>query len=722
MTESYNNLIETIKKYNPVFNEELVKKAFDMAVSSHDGQMRKSGEPFVMHPLAVATILAEMELDVPSIVAGLLHDTIEDTDVSHEDIKSIFGEEIVTLVEGVTKLGKIPYSTMEEQQVENLRKMFLAMAKDIRVILIKLADRLHNLRTLGSLPEAKRRHKAWETLEVYAPLANRLGIFKIKTEMEDLSLLHLDPVGYGEIVNHIEKLKSQRKEYISEILETVKTRISEISIKAYITGRTKNIYSTYKKMYAQNKSIDEIYDLYAIRIIVDSVSDCYAVLGMVHDLYKPIPGRFKDYIAMPKPNMYQSLHTTMLGSLGIPFEIQIRTWDMHQTAEFGIAAHWKYKEGKSGVTDLDSKLSWLRQLLEIQKDTTDADEFMKNIKIDLFNDEVFVFSPKGDVINLPAGSNLIDFAFAIHSEVGNHMLGAKVNGKIVPIEYCLKNGDIAEIITSSSVYGPSFDWLKLAKTSQARNKINQWFKKENRADNIARGKELIEYELKKLNSTYSAIMKPDFINSLLKRFSLKNFDDLLSGIGYGGIPLSKILPRLKEEIKLSEKAEENDVSGVIISPAKKHEGSGVVVEGIDNCLVRLSHCCNPVPGDRIIGYITRGRGVSVHRADCKNMDFVLSSPEEKERLIPVSWKAGGFETYFADILVTTRNRDGILGDIVGVYSELKISIREMNAKITKNGNSSIYISMAIHSVAQIDNVIGRLQKIKDVFDVVRYHK
>lgn len=722
MNELYNKLIEKIKSYNKTCDFSLIKTAYDTAVLAHSGQNRKSGEPYVCHPLSVAIILAEMELDCDSIVAAILHDTIEDTKFGHEEIKNIFGEQIVSLVEGVTKLGKIPYSTKEEQQVENLRKMFLAMAKDIRVILIKLADRLHNIRTLASLSDEKRRAKAWETLEVYAPLAHRLGIFKIKTELEDLSLKYLDPIGYNDIKSHIEKLNDERKEYIKSITETVENKLSEMGIKFVISGRTKNIYSTYKKMYAQNKSIEEIYDLFAIRVIVDSVADCYAVLGMVHELFKPIPGRFKDYIAMPKPNAYQSLHSTMIGTLGTPFEIQIRTWEMHRTAEFGIAAHWKYKEGKSGLTDLDNKLSWVRQLIEIQKETTDAQEFMKSIKIDLFADEVFVFTPKGDVINLPAGSNPIDFAFAIHSAVGNKMMGAKVNGKIVPIDHTLLNGDIVEVLTSSSVHGPSFDWLKIAKTSQARNKINQWFKKEKREENIIKGKETIEKELKKYSVPYNQVFTPEFIESIVKRFSMTSFEDVLSAIGYGAISISKITPKIKDEINKLQKTDEKIPIIKEYTPKNKKGNNGIIVEGIENCLVRLSKCCNPVPGDKIIGYITRGRGVSVHRKDCQNISFLESIKDEATRIIKVYWANMQNASYTADIQIVSQDRNGLLSEITMVFSEYKIPLRAVNAKTTKDNIAIVQISLEVLSTQQLENLTKRLLRISGVYKITRVNQ
>ena len=549
MDEAYKSLVKKIEKYNPQCDWDMLSKAYQVSKEAHGEQKRKSGEPFIFHPLGVAEILADLELDCETIIACLLHDVLEDTSYGYDKIKNLFGEQVALLVDGVTKLGKIPYTTKEEQQVENLRKMFLAMAKDIRVILIKLADRLHNMRTLTSVSEEKQRDKAKETFDVYAPLAHRLGIFKIKWELEDLSLRFLDPIAYYEIVESINQKKQEREEYINTIMNTVKEKLKEIDIPAHFEGRAKHFYSIYRKMFAQNKGIDEIYDLFAMRVIVNTVKDCYGVLGMVHELYKPIPGRFKDYIAMPKPNMYQSLHSTVIGPGGTPFEIQIRTWDMHRVAEYGIAAHWKYKEGKSGEDGLDAKLSWVRQLLEIQRDLIDAEEFMKTLKIDLFADEVFVFTPKGDVVNLPAGSTPIDFAYSIHSAVGNKMMGAKVNGKMVPIDSILENGNIVEILTSSSVHGPSRDWLKIAKTSSARNKINQWFRKEKREDNIARGKDLIDKELKKTALSYNDLFKDVWISRMLRKYGFHSLDDLYASIGYGGITAFKVVGRLYDEYK-----------------------------------------------------------------------------------------------------------------------------------------------------------------------------
>ncbi|NLY43168.1 MAG: bifunctional (p)ppGpp synthetase/guanosine-3',5'-bis(diphosphate) 3'-pyrophosphohydrolase [Clostridiaceae bacterium] len=722
MDKSYEELVEKVKKYNPQCDFELLNKAYLFAKEAHKVQHRVSGEPYIIHPLEVAHILADLELDCESLVAGILHDVVEDTPCNFEEIKNQFGEQIALLVDGVTKLGKIPYTTKEEEQVENLRKMFLAMAKDIRVILIKLADRLHNMRTIRSMPEDKQRQKARETLEVYAPLAHRLGITKIKWELEDLSLRCLDPIAYYEIVESIAQKRQERDAYIKIIIDSIKARLDELGIQGYVDGRAKHFYSIYRKMFAQGKSIEEIYDLFAVRVIVNSVKDCYGVLGMVHEMYKPIPGRFKDYIAMPKPNMYQSLHSTLIGPSGTPFEIQIRTWDMHRIAEYGIAAHWKYKEGKSGVSDLDSKLAWVRQLLEIQRDLTDAEEFMQTLKIDLFADEVFVFTPKGDVINLPAGSTPIDFAYAIHSAIGNSMIGAKVNGKIVPIEYNLKNGDIVEILTSSTSHGPSRDWLKIAKTSQARNKINQWFKKNKREENIARGKELVEKELKKLGLTHSQLFRNEWVEIVLKKYGFNSLDDIYANIGYGAMHPSKIVLRLRDEYKKTVKPEVPEIAPEETKPVpsedkkRKQKSNGVIVKGIDNCLVRLSRCCNPVPGDEIIGYITRGRGVSVHRKDCSNVKL---TGEESSRLIEVSWEKSQSVSYLSDVQVLANDRGGLLVEVTNCIADSKIPLKGINARTSKDKIAVINLTLEIQGTEQLDKIIKKLRKLDGVFEVNR---
>ncbi len=723
MDHALDTLLSKIKSQNPNSDLDPVKKAFELAKVKHEGQFRVSGEPFIMHPLAVANILADMGLDTHSVTAALLHDVVEDTDTSEEDIVREFGDTVALLVSGVTKLGKIPYTSNEEQQIENLRKMFLAMAKDVRVIVIKLADRLHNLRTLGSMPEEKQRSKARETLEVFAPLAHRLGMAKIKMELEDLSLKYIDPIGYYEIVDKISQKQSEREEYIADIISLLQSKLERLDIESHVEGRAKHFYSIYRKMFIQNKTIDEIYDLFAVRVIVNTDADCYAVLGMVHELFKPIPGRFKDYIAMPKPNMYQSLHSTVIGPNGVPFEIQIRTWAMHHTAENGIAAHWKYKEGKVGKSDIDSKLEWIKQLLDIQKDLTNAEDFMQTLKIDMFSDEVFVFTPKGDVVSLPAGATPIDFAYAIHSAVGNKMQGAKVNGKIVTLDYNLQNGDIVEIHTSNSVHGPNLDWLKIAKTSQARNKINQWLKKENRTENIAKGKEVFERELKKALIPLSYMNNEEFFNKLLSKYGLCQIDDVYATLGYGGSNATRLLAKYKELCKL-DMASKVDIKEIapeqlITKTSTKASNSGVVVEGIDNCLVRISHCCNPVPGDKIIGYVTRGRGVAIHRRDCINITNANFSAEEQMRFIKVYWADEVESDFQAMLCITATDRNSLLVDIATITAELKIPLKGLNARTTKNNLAIMEISVEVKNTEHLDTAIKKLKNVSGVISVVR---
>lgn len=720
--ESYSEIKERILKYQPGADFTLLDKAYSLASSMHKTQKRESGEPYIVHPLAVAGILAEMELDTEAIAAGLLHDVIEDTPVTFDDIKREFGEDIALLVEGVTKLDKIQFHDKAEQQIESLRKMFLAMAKDIRVILIKLADRLHNMRTLKNMPPHKRLIKARETLEVYAPLAHRLGISKIKWELEDLSLRHLDSVAYYEIVESINKKKNERDAYIDAIKETLAQRLTELNIHYKLEGRAKSFYSIFKKMYTQNKSIDEIYDLFAVRIIVDSVSDCYTVLGMVHELYVPIPGRFKDYIAMPKPNMYQSLHTTVMGPEGSPCEIQIRTFEMHRTAEHGIAAHWKYKEGHTSAASdsSDAKFAWIRQLLDIQQDLTDEEEFMRTLKIDLFTDEVFAFTPRGDVINLPQGSTPIDFAFAIHSAVGCKMMGAKVNSKIVPLDYQLVTGDIVEILTSSSVHGPSRDWLKICKTNQARSKINAWLKKEMRDENIIKGKESVERELKRQGFTMSQLFQKECMEQCLRRYSFSNTDDMFAAIGYGSITALKIVTRLKEYSR--EAAKEEEIKTTLAPLKRTAGGSSITVHGIDNCLVRISKCCMPIPGDEIVGYITKGRGVSVHRTDCVNVRPEAIAEDDKGRLISCYWTENQKGTYLSDIQIESTDRHGLLADITNAITDDKISITALNSRALKNKMAMINLTVEIGSADQLNSIIKRLYTIPGVFNIIRLHQ
>jgi guanosine-3',5'-bis(diphosphate) 3'-pyrophosphohydrolase len=726
MDNRFTKLVAKIKKYNPGIDEPLLEKAFDYAKKAHEGQFRESGEPYITHPVEVANILADMELDAITIIAGLLHDTVEDTNCTIDDIRGKFGESVASLVDGVTKLDRLPYSTKEEQQAENLRKMFIAMAKDIRVILIKLADRLHNMNTLNYLPKDRQEEKARETLEIYAPLAHRLGIFRIKWELEDISFRNLHSNEYYDLVEKIAKRRKEREAYINRIRDEIMAKTAELGIEAQIEGRPKHFYSIYKKMQEQNKTLDQIYDLFAVRVIVSSVKDCYAVLGLVHELYKPLPGRFKDYIAMPKPNMYQSLHTTLIGHEGHPFEVQIRTWDMHKVAEYGIAAHWKYKEGITGKSELDKKLAWLRQMMEWQKEAGDADEFVETVKIDLFADEVFVFTPKGDVVNLPAGSIPVDFAYAIHSAIGNKMMGARVNGEIVKLNYTLKNGDIVEIITSASVQGPSRDWLKIVKSSQARNKIKQWFKRENREENVQRGKEYIDRELKKQGFSYAQLFRSEWIDLMLKKYNFNTLDDMFSAVGYGGISASKIITRLREEYRKTLKPDElAKLEEELRTKQEKDKEkrkktppeNGVIVKGIHNCLVRLSRCCNPVPGDDIIGYITRGRGVSVHRSDCPN---ISNSREEGERLIEVKWYTAVNLAYMANITVLANDRVALLMDVTNAIGELNIPLKAMNARTTRDQVAIINLTLEIIDTEQLDKIIKKLKKLDSVFEVTRY--
>jgi len=712
-------LSKKIQRYSPKSKIEMVQRAYDFACEAHSGQHRISGELFIFHPLEVAKILADLELDIITICAGLLHDVVEDTDYTLGDIEENFGEEVALLVDGVTKLSKLEYKTKEEQQAENLRKMFLAMAKDIRVILIKLADRLHNMRTLRYLSSEKRIEKAEETLEIFAPLAHRLGISKIQWELEDLALLYLEPKIYKKLSTLISKRKDEREEEINLAVKTLKVKLENFGLDIEIQGRSKHFYSIYKKMKEQNKSFDQIYDLTAIRIIVKTIRDCYAVLGTVHTLWKPIPGLFKDYVAMPKPNMYQSLHTTVIGPEGEPLEIQIRTWDMHRTAEYGIAAHWKYKEGVKADEDFEKKLSWLRELLEWQRDLKDAREFMETIKIDLFTDEVFVFTPKGDVIDLPAGSVPIDFAYKIHTDVGHNCSGAKVNGRIVQLNYKLKNGDIVEILTTSHINGPSRDWLNIVKSSRARNKIRQWFKKEAREDNILKGREMLEREIKRARYPHKSVLKQEYLEVVTKRLSVRDTDDLFASIGYGGVTVNQVLQRLLEEYRKNDKSitiKGKPEQRKRYEKKKRPVEKGVKVKGVDNLLIRFSKCCNPVPDDEIIGYITRGRGISIHRKDCPNVAQHLN---EKERLIEVEWDKSESASYSVEIQVAASDRGGLLSDVINTINELKIVILAVNARTNKNNIALIDMTLQIKNKEHLQTTIQRLKRVEDVISVNR---
>ena len=719
--ELIKKIISMVKDYAPNANTDMIDVAYRVAKSAHKGQKRNSGEPYITHPTQMAYIAAELNLDATAICAALLHDVIEDTPFTYNDIKTLFGENVAEIVDGVTKLRKIKYNTHEEQQVENLRKMLLAMSKDIRVILIKLIDRLHNMRTLKYMPPKKQLIIAKETLDVYAPLAHRLGISKIKIELEDLSLKYLDPVAYEEIAKGISQKKEEREHFVSEIIKKLEEKLKELGIEGQVTGRAKHFYSIFRKMYAQNKTLDEIYDLFAVRIIVNSVADCYAALGMVHEMYTPIPMRFKDYIAMPKPNMYQSLHTTVIGREGMPFEIQIRTWEMHRIAEDGIAAHWKYKEGISGKTDMDSKLGWVKQMLDNQVDIMDADDFMNTIKLDLFSEEVFVFTPKGKVVSLSSGSTVIDFAFAIHTGVGCSMSGAKVNGKIVPNTYVLQNGDIVEILTSPNVKGPSRDWLKIVKTSQAKTKINQWFKKECRDENIVRGRELIEREIRRLNLSNAHVLREEWLAPMYKKYTFGGIDDLYASVGYGGLSAQKVVMRLREEYirERKEKGEAIQPTEQRESTKRKRYNNGVKVEGIDNCLVRLAKCCNPVPGDEIKGFITKGRGVSVHRADCPNIGDNALSEEDRGRFIGVSWEKESGTSYVANIMVECEDRPGMMTTVSAAFTELKINCVSITARVAKNGTAFMTFGLEITDAADLKRAVTRIRQISGVKNVTR---
>lgn len=715
-------LLDKIEKYNSSDSIEIIKKAYEFASKAHAGQKRQSGEEYISHPIEVAYILADLNMDNVTIAGGILHDVIEDTVYTYEDIKNEFGGEIAMLVDGVTKLGKLEYTTKEEQQAENLRKMFIAMAKDIRVILIKLADRLHNMRTLKYMTEEQQKEKARETMEIYAPIAHRLGISMIKWEMEDLALRYLEPKEYYDLVDKVAKKRQEREEYINEVIEQLKEKIHSVGIEAHIEGRPKSFSSIYRKMFFQNKAFDQIFDLTAVRIIVETVKDCYGSLGIVHTLWKPIPGRFKDYIAMPKPNMYQSLHTTVIGPDGQPFEVQIRTWEMHRTSEYGIAAHWKYKEGKDSLKDFDEKFTWLRQMLEWQKEIKDTKEFMETLKIDLLVDEVYVFTPKGDVIDLPVDSTPIDFAYKIHSHIGNKCVGAKINGRIVTLDYKLQNGDIVEVITSTNANGPSRDWLKIVKSNHTKNKIKQWFKKEKREENILKGRELLEREVKRHGYVASILLKPEWLDIVAKNFSLHSVEDLYSSVGYGGLSANQVILKMKDEYKKVFKPEDKDIIAELEDKLQKPEvkkrisTNGVKVKGIDNVLIRFAHCCNPVPGDEVFGYITKGRGVSIHRKNCPNAS---EFSKESERLIEVEWNEVAKVSYNADVEIRAYDRKGLLVEITSMIDESKININSFYSRTTKDRMAVINFILEINDVEQLNKLIRKFKKIEGVVDVFR---
>ena len=729
LEQRYRKLEDTVRHYNPSANFQQIRAAFEFAAKAHGAQMRKDGSPFITHPLAVAQIVAEeLHLDSESIEAALLHDTIEDTSATHEDISRLFSPTVADLVEGVSKLTRVHYTSKEEEQMENLRKMLMAMSKDIRVILIKISDRLHNMRTREYQTPEKQKQKSFETMEIYAPIAHRLGMQKMKWELEDLSLKYLDPISYREIVEALNEKAAQYDGFMSSIHDQITRRLREAHIDGYVYGRMKHPYSIYRKMYTQNKSLDDVYDLFAFRVIVDTVSDCYNVLGIIHDLYKPILGRFKDYIGTPKPNMYQSLHTTVVGQNGIPFEVQIRTREMHEVAEYGIAAHWKYKQNGQGAGD-EGRYEWVRRLLENQEGA-DAEDFIHSLKVDMFADEVFVFTPRGDVINLPAGATPIDFAYNIHSAVGNHMVGAKVNGRLVPFDTRLKNGDIVEVVTSQSAHGPSRDWVKIARSSNARSKIRQWFKRERRDENIVNGRSSFESELKRCGVTLKELTAEENLPVILKKLSFKSLDDMYAAIGYGGVTSLKLIGRLREDIQRilhqhqTERQAEVPVEGQpeVTRPAvpvREHSEQGIVVQGLSNCLVKFSKCCSPVPGDEIVGFITRGYGVSVHRKDCPNADPARRPPEEAGRWIKVSWGGKTRESYRTNLQVVSKDRPNLLVDISTILSAAKVHVSSLNARSTADGFALISLAVDVSDSQQLQAVMRRLEQISGVMRVTR---
>lgn len=726
----YAELMDKIKKYHPASDFSDIEKAYKIAYDAHKNQKRKSGEPYIIHPLCVAIILAELELDKESIIGGLLHDVVEDTVMTTEDVTREFGEEVAILVDGVTKLTQLNYEHDKiEIQAENLRKMFLAMAKDIRVILIKLADRLHNMRTMQYQSPAKQIEKSRETMEIYAPIAHRLGISKIKIELDDLSMKYLMPDVYNDLVEQVSKERPGREAFVESIMKEVKMHIDNDDIDATITGRVKHYFSIYRKMVNQNKTLDQIYDIFAVRIIVNDVKDCYAALGVIHEMYKPIPGRFKDYIAMPKVNMYQSLHTTLIASNGQPFEVQIRTYEMHKIAEYGIAAHWKYKEGQTGSVSEETKLTWLRQMLEWQTEMSDNKEFLSSIKNDLnlFSDNIYCFTPSGDVKTLPAGSCPVDFAYSIHSAVGNKMVGARVNGKLVNIDYKLKSGDRVEVLTSQNAKGPSRDWLALVKSTQARNKINQWFKKELKDDNIIRGKELVAAYAKAHNMVLSDLTKTEYVEKALRKYGFRDWDSMMASVGHGGLKEGQVVNKLAEEHEKKKKTEitDSDVLSNVskVSETKTEKGSkkssGIVVKGIHDVAVHFSKCCNPVPGDEIIGFVTRGRGITIHRTDCFN---VINFPAtERERLIEAEWEDDtiGGDTYSAEINVYANNRNGLMVDISKAFTEANIAIRVMNCRVNKKDVATINLVFDIHGKEELSRFVEKLRNIAGVSDIER---
>ena len=719
--DGFDKLYEKIKTMYRDDELETVKHAYDMAKEHHKNQLRQSGEPYVIHPIAVASILADLGMDSQSVAAALLHDTVEDTDVTKADIEREFGDEIAQLVDGVTKLAKVPTETKAEAQAENIRKMLLAMSNDIRVIIIKLADRLHNMRTIGYVREEKRRETALETLEIYAPIAHRLGIRTIKEELEDRAIICLDPVAYKEIEDYLNSQSASRKEFLDSIIEKIKERVDPLVSGCKVEGRIKSVHGIYRKMYIGGKTFDEIYDIYAVRIIVESVIDCYNCLGVIHDMFRPIPNRFKDYISTPKPNMYQSLHTTVIGKEGIPFEVQIRTWEMHQTAEYGIAAHWKYKLGGGTASgNFDKRLAWIRQMLESQSDSEDVEDIVRTIKSDLVPEEVFVFTPKGDVINLPIGATVIDFAYAIHSAIGNRMTGAKVDGRIVPIDYQVKTGEIVDVLTSSQPgKGPSRDWLKIVKTSEARSKIRNWFKKERRDENIAEGKAEVEREFRR-----SFIRLPDdemksFLQRIAERQHFDTVEDFYAAIGYGGVSLIRMMPHIKDEYNKIVKASAPPEI-VLTQPKKRVKSSeGVIVEGIDNCPIKFAKCCSPLPGDEIVGFVTRGFGVSIHKRDCANARESMRHPENIDRWVRAYWDDEARESYKATLDIVCMDRPNLVSDVALALGDMRVPIYSLTARAAEQGRARMSVTVGITNTEHLNSVVARLKKIKDVVSVTR---
>ena len=723
MAGTFEDLLAVLKQSDKTYNIEKIQRAYDCAAKFHDGQLRQSGEPYISHPVSVALILVGLGMDTDCLCAALLHDVVEDTDATLEGISKQFGPDVALMVNGVTKLGQIPLTTKEEQQSENVRKMLLAMSQDIRVIIIKLADRLHNMRTLSFKSEQKQREISLETMEIYAPIAHRLGIRGVKEELEDLALRYLDPVGYKEIEDTLELKKPEREAFIVEIKAKIAERLKEYGIEPHIEGRVKSIYGIYRKVYMMGKSFEEIYDIYAVRVIVNTVIECYNILGIIHDLFRPIPNRFKDYISTPKPNMYQSLHTTVIDKKGIPFEIQIRTWDMHYTAEFGIAAHWKYKAGIQGKDKLEERLAWIRQMIENQQEAEGAEDIVKNIKNDLAVDDVFVFTPKGDVKSLPVGSTIVDFAYAIHTAVGNRMTGAKVDGRIVPLDYQVKTGEIVEILTSKTEAGPNRNWLTIAKTSEARNKIRAWFKKERKEENIAEGKAEFERELKRNYIHYEGDEYQALLESLVKRYHRESVDDFFAAIGYGGVLLSRVMPRVKDDYARQQKtaliaqAELGDVK-----PTAKKSSSGVIVEGINNCLVKFAQCCNPLPGDDIVGFITRGYGVSVHKRDCQNVQASMNDAIQRERWVAVRWADRSSSQFRSTLDIVARNSNSMLADISVALANMRVPTHEFNARELKNGNINVLVTISTQGLEHLSSIIQKISKVPGVLSVERSGK